>query len=164
MLRITGAVLVVFAGSMIGFLKSDGLLKRARLLGKIITGLNLLKAQIGYGRTSLRDALLSIGRSQDIELFSKTAENMTEKGIKSAVLEALETCGEHLKGEDKEPIIALAENLGMTDAKTQESAIETAVITLATAKNQADEEYARLGKMYRSIGVLGGLLGAILFI
>lgn len=164
MLRIIGCVMIVFAGSMLGFLKSDGLFRRAKLLGRIITGLNLLKTDIGYGKKDLRTALLGIGKNHDIELFSKTAEELSEKGVKEALNNALAVYSEPLKEGDKEPIFALSENLGMTDVASQVSAIETAIVSLDSALKEAEEDYRRLGKMYRSVGVLGGLLVAIIFI
>lgn len=156
--------MIIFAGSMLGFLKADGLSRRAKLLGKIIAGLNLLKTDIVYGRKDLKTALSVIGKNHDIELFSKTTEGMSEKGIKKALGEALDSCGEHLKDGDKEPLLALSENLGMTDTESQINAIENAIIILTEASKEAFEEYKRLGKMYRSVGVLCGILGAIIFI
>lgn len=164
MLRITGCVMIVFAGSMLGFLKSDGLFRRAKLLGRIITGLNLLKTDIGYGKKDLKTALLGIGKNHDIELFLKTAEAIGERGVKRALSDALMLYGEPLKEGDKEPIFALSENLGMTDVASQVGAIETAIVSLDFALKEAEEDYRRLGKMYRSVGVLGGLLIAIIFI
>ena len=52
----------------------------------------------------------------------------------------------------------------MTDTESQINAIENAIITLTKASKEADEEYKRLGKMYRSVGVLGGMLVALIFI
>ncbi len=156
--------MIIFSGSMLGFLKADGLFRRSKLLGRIITGLNLLKTDIGYGRKDLKAALSNIGKNHGIELFSKTAEGMGEKGIKKALGDALDFCGEHLKDGDKEPILALGENFGMTDVNSQINAIENAVLSLSEASKEAEEEYKRLGKMYRSVGVLGGILGAIIFI
>ena len=58
MFRIIGAGLIIFAGSMIGFLKSDSLKKREERIGRIISGLNLLETDIGYGKCDLFSALL----------------------------------------------------------------------------------------------------------
>ena len=89
---------------------------------------------------------------------------MSEKGVKEALNNALAFYSEPLKEGDKEPIFALSENLGMTDVASQVSAIETAIVSLDSALKEAEEDYRRLGKMYRSVGVLGGLLVAIIFI
>lgn len=163
MFRIIGAGMIIFAGSMIGFLKSDGLKKRGECLDRIISGLNLLETDIGYGKTDLSKALFSIGENHKIEMFKIMAKNLSKDGIKVALDKALAT-EEFLLEKDKEPMRALSEILGMTDSKTQVSAIKRAVSGLLEGKKEALEEYARLGRLYRSCGILGGILGAIILI
>ncbi|MBR5809668.1 MAG: stage III sporulation protein AB [Clostridia bacterium] len=163
MFRIIGAVMIIFAGSMIGILKSDGLKKREECLGSIISGLNLLETDIGYGKCDLFSALLSIGENHKIDMFKAIAENLSNDGIKVATEKAL-LQEEFLLEKDKAPIRALSANLGMTDSITQTGAIKRAVSGLLESRKNAQEEYARLGRLYRSCGVLGGILGAIILI
>ncbi len=163
MFRIIGAGLIIVAGSMIGFLKSDSLKKRAECLDGIISGLNLLETDIGYGRNDLFCALFSIGENHGIGMFKTIANNLSKDGIKVATDKALLE-EEFLLERDKAPIRALAENLGMTDSVTQVGAIKRAVSGLSESKKNAQEEYAKLGRLYRSCGVLGGILGAIILI
>ncbi|MBQ7986106.1 MAG: stage III sporulation protein AB [Clostridia bacterium] len=163
MLRIIGAAMIIFAGSMIGFLKSDALKKRAECLDRIISGLNLLETDISYGKTDLSCALFSIGETHKIGMFKTIAKNLSKDGIKSAICTALGE-EEYLLERDKAPIKALADNLGMTDCVAQVQAIKRATSSLLDGKKNAQEEYARLGKLYRSCGVLGGILGAIVLI
>ena len=163
MLRIIGAGMIIFAGSMIGFLKSDNLRKRTEQIGSIISGLNLLETEIGYGKNDLFSALLSIGENHGVDIFKAIAKNLLKDGIKAATDKALleEKC---LLERDKAPIRALSETLGMTDSKTQASAIKKTVLELTENRKTAQEEYAKLGRLYRSCGVLGGILGAIILI
>lgn len=163
MFRVIGAMMIIFAGSMIGILKSDSLKKRAECIDRIISGLNLLETDIGYGKCDLTSTLASIGENHKIELFSKMAQSVSRDGIKVATDKAL-SCEEFLLERDKAPIRALSENLGMTDSITQVSAIKRAVSGLLEGKKNAQDEYARLGRLYRSCGVLGGILGAIILI
>ncbi len=163
MLRIMGAIMIIFAGSMIGFLKSDSLKKRAECLDRIISGLNLLETDISYGKADLYKALFSIGENHKIGMFKAIAKNLSKDGIKVAADRALAE-EEFLLERDKAPIRALADNLGMTDSVTQTGAIKRAVSSLLEGKKNAQEEYARLGRVYRSCGVLGGILGAIILI
>ena len=163
MLRIIGAGMIIFAGSMIGFLKSDALKKRIDCLGKLISGFNLLETDISYGKTDLSKALFAIGENHKIEMFSAIAKNLQKDGIKVATVGALAD-EKYLLERDKAPIRALADNLGMTDSKTQAGAIKVAVKGLSEGEKQAREEYAKLGRLYRSCGVLGGILGAIILI
>lgn len=163
MLRLIGSFMIILAGSAVGFLKADGLKKRVDSIEKIITGLNLLETDIGYGRKDLGQTLLDIGESQGIDLFLKTAECMDEQGIKKAICRALSE-EEYLKPVDTAPILELGENLGMTDASSQIKAIKRSVSVLFERKNEAKEEYLRLGRLYREGGVLGGILGAVILI
>lgn len=163
MLRIIGAAMIIFAGSMIGFLKSDGLKKRAECLDRIISGLNLLETDINYGKKDLYGALFSIGETHKIDMFKTIAKNLSKDGIKGAIGTALAE-EEFLLERDKAPLRALSDNLGMTDGATQAQAIKRAVSSLLEGKKNAHDEYARLGRLYRSCGVLCGVLGAIILI
>ncbi len=163
MFRLIGAGLIIFAGSMIGFLKSDGLKKRAECLDRIISGLNLLETDISYSETDLYGALFSIGENHKIGMFKTIAKNLSKDGIRVAIDKALGE-EEFLLERDKAPLLALADNLGMTDSVTQTGAINRAVSGLLEGKKNAQEEYAKLGRLYRSCGVLGGILGAIILI
>lgn len=163
MLRIIGAAMIIFAGSMLGFLKSDGLKKREECLDRIISGLNLLETDISYGRADLYGALSSIGETHKIGMFKTMARNISKSGIKDAISMALGE-EEFLLERDKAPIRALGDNLGMTDSKTQSQAIKRTILSLLEGKKNAQEEYVRLARLYRSCGVLGGILGAIILI
>ena len=163
MLRLIGGIMIICAGGAVGFLKADGLKKRADAIGKIITGLALLETDIGYGRKSLKETLLGIGESQGIGLFLEFAKCMDEIGIKKAICSALLE-EEHLKTIDKAPILELGETLGMTDAGSQIKAIKRSISVLSERKTEAEDEYKRLGKLYREGGVLGGILGAVILI
>ena len=163
MFRVIGALMIIFAGSMIGILKADGLKKRVECLERIIAGLSLLETEITYGKSDLFSTLFSIGESHKTDVFKKIAQNLSKDGIKVATKKALAE-EDFLLERDKAPIMALAENLGMTDSITQASAIKRAVSVLSEGRKNAREEYAKLGKLYRSCGVLGGILGAIILI
>ena len=163
MLRLIGGFMIIIGGSAVGFLKANALKKRADAIGKIVTGLNLLETNIGYGRKTLKDALSDIGKSQEIGLFSETAGCMDKYGIKKALFSALSE-EDSLKDGDKTPIRELGENLGMTDGESQIKAIKRSVAVLLEQKAEAEEEYRRLGKLYREGGVLGGILGAVILI
>ena len=162
--RLVGAVLIILAGSMLGFLKSDSLKKRVDGIGKIITGLGLLQTDISYGRKNLKSALQSIGEHQEIDLFKRIAKEIDKNGIREAVSIALSEDGQYLLEKDKVPVLALAENLGMTDCGNQEIAIKRAMASLDEAKADAEAQYERLGRLYLSSGVLGGILVAIILI
>ena len=161
MLKLTGAVMIITSGSILGILQANKLKKRADSLETIISALALLKCDINYGRKDLQKAMRDLGKNLKADFFGRVADYMGDKGVKEAIKKALEEENECFLKSDKEPIRALGEVLGMTDAKNQSRAIDEAVIRLKKAKEDADENYKRLGKMYKSTGFLGGVLVAI---
>lgn len=159
--RIVGAVMIIVAGSMLGFMKADSLKQRVQDINKIITGLNLLETEISYGKRDLKDALFSIGEHINVDFFKKVSNGIDDLGTRKALNVALLDENALLE-RDKAPILALGENLGMTDGESQVVAIKRAVSALCELKKGAETEYERLGRLYRSTGVLGGILVAII--
>ena len=161
--RIVGAAMIILAGSLLGFLKADSLKRRVQNINRIISGLNLLETEISYERKNLKPVLFSIGERLRIDFFKRMSEEIDKNGIRKALKIALSE-EEDLLEEDKATILDLGENLGMTDRDSQVIAIKRAVSGLCEAKKQAETEYERLGRLYRSTGVLGGILVAIILI
>ena len=161
MLKLAGAVMIIVSGSILGILKADRLKKRADNLENITSALELLKCDINYGRKDLQGALRDIGISLKIDIFRRIAEYIKEIGVKEAIKKALDDDAECLLERDKEPVRTLGETLGMTDAENQTRAIDEAITRLIKAKKDAEEEYLRLGRLYKSVGFFGGVLVAI---
>lgn len=163
MLKLTGAIVIVIAGTMCGFLESDKLKKRCIMLQKIISGLVLLENEISYGKRDIKTILMSIGEIQGTELFKNAALYTESYGIKESFEKALEreSC---ILGTDKEIVRILSEKIGMTDAKAQIKSIRHAKGLLDLALESARQEFERSGKLYKSAGALGGLCVVILLL
>lgn len=162
MLKLMGAAMIIAAGTAWGFGEAYKLKKRSEELEKIVSALELLENDIAYGKRDIKSALYGIGEICGVEIFKKTAESIEKSGIKEALLQALHENGEYLLGTDKEALEILSENLGMTDIATQIKSLRHAGGVLKQAKCSADGEYAKSGKLKRSIGVLGGIFAVIL--
>ena len=163
MLKLIGAVIILVSGSVWGFLMSDKLKRKAQELGKIISGLMLLENEIYYGKRDIKTVLSSIGDSQKIEMFKDVSENIEKNGIKLSFSDAIKK-NSLLLGTEKEALTVLSENLGMTDSDTQIKSIRHAKKLLETAKDVADEEYEKSGKLFKSAGVLGSIAVVILLL
>ncbi len=162
MFRLAGAVMIVAASSALGFLQALRLKGRADALARLAGAMTLLETEISYGKGDIKSIIGTIGALQKTELFCRAAENMKTAGTKEAFLRALETDGGYLLGTDKEIIAGFAENLGMTDSKTQVKRIRHAKGLLEANQSEAAAEYARSGKLFKSTGVLAGLGAVIL--
>lgn len=157
MLKLTGAALIVISATLWGVLKAEKMKKRLELINSIISGLALLENEITYGKRDIKNALLSIGDIEGIEMFKSAAGFMDKLGIKAGFMKARDECGIALLGTEKQALDALAENLGMTDSITQIKCIRHTKVLLESAKNDAISDYDKSGKLYKSAGLLGGI-------
>ena len=157
MLKLIGAGLIMVSASLWGILKADKLKKRVILISGIISGLVFLENEIAYGKRDIKNTLLAIADAEKVDLFKNAAEYIDKLGIRDGFIKAREETGELFLGAEKQALDTLAENLGMTDTKTQISSIRHTRLLLEAAKENAAKEYDKSGKMYKSAGVLVGL-------
>lgn len=161
MLKLVGAVMVAFACGYFGFYISMSMRKRTTSIEKIITSLEMLEGEIGFGMNKLKQAFLNI---DTCGIFSCVAEKIAKCGIKNAFESAVSEYADKLalKNEDKEILIVLGDKMGRTDVDDQIKSIKYVKALLEERKKSASEEYERLGKIYRNGGILVGLMIAVM--
>ncbi len=164
MLKLIGAMLIIAAGGAWGFLESDKLRRRVQRLEQILFALKLLENEIVYGKRDIKSALYSIGKNQGLKFLIYAAENVEKAGIKVALSEAVRKCENDILGTDKNILEILWENLGMTDSGSQIKAIRHVIGLMEEAKISAESEYAKTGRLKRSMGFLGGIFVVILLL
>ena len=153
MVKILGAIMTGFACGYLGFKISFAMKIRAESLNNIITSLEMLESEINFSMNKCG-------------LFKCAAENMDEKGVKTAWTNAVNECSTKLslKDADKDILMTLGKNIGRTDTDDQIKNIKYIKSMIAEQEKQAQSEYRRFGKMYRNGGVLVGLLIVIMLI
>ena len=158
MVKILGAIMTGFACGYLGFKISYAMKIRAESLNNIITSLEMLESEI-----KLKQAFMRVDKCG---LFKFAAENMDEKGVKTAWTNAVNECSTKLslKDADKDILMTLGKNIGRTDTDDQIKNIKYIKSMIAEQEKQAQSEYRRFGKMYRNGGVLVGLLIVIMLI
>lgn len=170
LLKLMGAVLVLAAGTVGGWLKARKYAARPSEIRRLILSLQRLETEIGYGFIPLPEALRRIG-AQNKEplkkLFTDAAEAMEPPKSRTAqdsLHEALQLNWRHtaMKAAEKDTLFQLAFTLGTSDRSSQKSHIQSAVKALETEEAQALEEQSRYEKMSRSLGLLIGAFIVIL--
>ena len=163
MVKILGAVMTGFACGYLGFKISYAMKIRAESLNNIITSLEMLESEINFSMNKLKQAFMRVDKCG---LFKFDAENMDEKGVKTAWTNAVNECSTKLslKDADKDILMTLGKNIGRTDTDDQIKNIKYIKSMIAEQEKQAQSEYGRFGKMYRNGGVLVGLLIVIMLI
>lgn len=169
MLNIFGALLVIGAGTCFGMLKARRLADRPAQIRRLVRMLNQLETEIAFGYTPLPEALNRIGRQGAdplTGLFREAAKRLEEE--EGAVTEAWRQAVEQvwgrtaMKNGEKDIVLTLGHTLGATDRDDQTRHLRLAVKQLETLEPDAAEEQRKYEKMWKSLGLLGGALIAVL--
>ena len=100
---------------------------------------------------------------QEFQFLSQTAAHMQQQTPFVQAWSEQVQAEKHLSPEVKEVLLELGEELGTTDLEGQLSALSQAHIQLQRFQNTYRVTYQKKGKLYRSLGLLAGLLLAVLF-
>lgn len=167
----TGAVLLVVGGAATaGWTAAARLRRRPRELRQIQTGLHVLRTEIDWGAVPLPAALARAGgclEGPTARIFAEAAAHLAggeglaageawERALAAAGPETALTPG------DVEILRALAVSLGTSHREDQVRHLEVCLGRLAEAEQRARERADADARLYQQLGVLGGLLLALL--
>lgn len=158
MITLFGGVMIFFACLYMGLKLRHGLYRRNKSLKEIISSLEALEGEIGFGQNKLKKALVAADKNG---MFTFAADNIEDYGVYKAIKKAvdkyrLKLC---LREADTEPICNLALTLGKGDGNEELKNITYAKKLLRGQQRDAEENCHRLGKLY---GVGGALIGALI--
>lgn len=140
-----------------GIMRSNEMKNRCVMLERLISAFEMLETEIRFNRTEIKKAFLNTEKALPMYGFLKTAaENMDKLGIKKAWENAADKCLRSLSDVDRNAVKILSSKLGMTDAEGQIKQLEYVKNILKHQAGEAEKEYKRLGRLYRSGGVLAG--------
>lgn len=170
MIKLIGAVFVIFAGTMLGFYQSLQLISRVRQIRQTIQALQRLETEILYGYTPLPEALAGIAASIQgpvSGLFAGAAEGLAAGNadtVQTSWSQSMATGWSHtaMKRNEREALLALGSVLGRSDRTDQAKHLRLTVGVLQAEEAAAGEDNRRYGTMWRSLGLLSGVLIVIL--
>lgn len=169
MLKLFGALLLVGAGTLLGLMHARRLADRPAQIRRLVRILNQLETEIAFGYTPLPEALERIGRQAAeplSSLFREAEERLRRDEL--AVFEAWQTAVERswgntaMKNSEKEILLQLGNTLGATDRDDQTRHLRLAARQLESLEPEAAEEQRKYEKMWKSLGLLGGALIAVI--
>lgn len=171
MMKIIGAIIIIFATTWTGFEASRHLSERPRQLRQLKSALQSLEAEIMYGHTPLHEAArrLSSQLAKPLSLFFATFSNKltnSETTVKDAWEQSLKEVWRMtaLKQGEFEIMKQFGETLGKHDRVSQQKQIILTLTHLEREEADAYEKQAKYEKMVKSLGFLSGLLLIILLI
>lgn len=170
MLKLAGAMCVIFAGTMLGFYQALQLSARTRQIRQVMQGLQRLETEITYSFTPLSQALRLVADTMAgpvAGLFARTAEALEERQtatVQESWRLSVDECWSRtaMKRPERDAVLQLGAVLGKSDRSDQAKHLRMTVSLLAAEEAEAAEENRRYGKMWRSLGLLTGVLIVIL--
>ena len=177
MLKLVATLFLILGGSGIGYARSRELTEREKNLEILLQILFLLKGEIRCGNSSLSEAFGEIAGKIEGS-FSKilldAAQEMKDSGGTN-LTEILEHCiqkniylqnfaGIHKNEEEGIEILqTLGRRLGYLDREQQICQIELLEAETEERRRQLREKLPEQKKICQSLGILGGILLAVLF-
>ncbi|MCC3373383.1 stage III sporulation protein SpoIIIAB [Cohnella sp. REN36] len=169
MLKLIGAALVLFAGTMIGFVQAARFAERPRQIRQLLHALQRMETEIGYGQTPLPEALARIAQVLPpplAGLFAGTAASLRSGG------ETVQACWEKtfragwsataMRAAERDAMLRLGGTLGASGREDQLKHLRLAMHQLQAEESAAREDQQRYEKLSRSLGVLAAALVVIL--
>ncbi|MBH0329378.1 MULTISPECIES: stage III sporulation protein SpoIIIAB [Brevibacillus] len=170
MVKLMGAVLILFSASMVGWQIGKYYANRPVQLRALLVALQMLETEIVFGMTPLQRAFVKVGHrvSEEVgKVFLLAAEFLQTEKVHSAE-EALQQAMNRLwtqtalRRQEREVLESLGQVLGSSDREDQQKHLRLAVTHLRGLEEEARAEQEKYEKMYKSLGFLGGLLVVIL--
>lgn len=167
MIRLFGGILIFIVSAYCGFYFSGRLKNRRDFLRAMSDALAFTATEMEFSH----HALEGIFRRADVSpalcgFFAMCADSIERNGVRSAWHNSVIECCEKasLKTEDRETLLQLGSQIGMSDIEGQKKAIKRTITHLDEYAKSADEEYTRLSKPYKSCGILLGVFVLIMII
>ena len=170
--RIMGMIFTIAASAALGFYLSNLGKFRLQDLQEIKKALLILRSEIEYVATPLPEAMANIGKRTSLpvsKIFNHFAENLRSNDSGDSAyhlwLAAIDAHKKEtfLKDEDWEVVENFGKTLGYLDKQMQ---IETIKLTTDYINSQAaglQEDNSKNQRMYRSLGLIGGVLLLVIF-
>jgi stage III sporulation protein AB len=167
-----GALLVLFAGTMIGYLQGARFAARPRQIRQLTHALQRLETEIQYGQTPLPEAIARLaGIVQPLvsPLFAEISRSLDHiAGL--TVRECWERTLQEgwgataMKKPELDAMLRLGATLGGSGRDDQVKHIKLAMLQLQAEESSARDDQQRYEKMSRSLGVLGAALLVIIML
>lgn len=150
-----------------GFYLSDRLKRRYDFLRGMVNALLFIRSQIEFGKYELCNIFERIDNTPALcGFFAICGKNTEQYGIQKAWQTATDTVYGigFMKETDKEGVLQLSAELGMSDVRGQIKLLDSSVGILNNAVAEAKEEFDRMFKTYRACGILLGIFFLVLLI
>lgn len=159
--------LIIIVSSYIGFYKSKKFSNRVKNLKDFKSGLSVFKSKIEFTYEPIKDIFEEISKiiyQNNKNIFKDFCESINDEDVSITWNKTVENSNFDLKNEDKEVLRLLGKMLGKTDKTGQISQIDLVDNFLDKQILEAEEEKQKNEKLYKTLGVVCGLVIAIILV
>jgi len=170
--KLLGSAMVIAAGAGLGFSLARHYSERPRQIGQLIGCLTALGSYVSYAALPLAEALARSAAGLDSpvgDFLRQTSANLAGRSCLSP-REALEAALAAADGDlawerpERETLLLLGANLGATGREEQQKYLAMVLEELRRVEHEALRLRDQNVKMYRYLGVCGGLAITILLV
>lgn len=169
-LKITISIIIIAICGYIGMYKSRRLKLREEILREMITFLELVKNEIRYmqnplpnayeiSRQKLSTPLKDVMGAIVVDMLNFNSNTLIENSIIRNVNNLNE-----ITEYDKNVFSSVLKNLGRSDLESQINIIENSIRILDNQIKEANEIKLNNSKVYKTVGVISGIMIVIIFI
>lgn len=161
-------LLIIFSlSTIIGITISKMYENRVKELREFKSILNIIKTKIKFTYEPLAEIFKQIAKdnSTNIEkIFGKMVNQIQYRQVREAWENCIQEADISIKQEDKDILKKLGQLLGQTDVEGQVSEIEVTQNFLDMQITKAEEEKNKNQKMYKTLGIVIGLVFVIILL
>ena len=171
LLKAVGVSVLFASSSMFGYSLSSDFNKRIKILEKFYKTLIVLKGEINYNNSGIKEAIEVISLDKDVtgRFFCTIIRIFEEKKVSVnkawslAVKQELDTLN-YTKKEEVMIIEELGRSIGITDKETQLNNINYTMDKLSRLITELKEIKESKCKIYKMMGIVAGMFVAIILI
>lgn len=171
MLKLAGAILIICASVGLGYSKCRELTMKERNLEEFLQIILCLKGEIRCGNSCLSDALRDTARrcTGSYSAFLEGTASCMAANTEEKLGTIFQKCTEkylselYLDKEEKRKISLLGERLGYLDREMQIRQLELYETDFRFLLQKLQKDKTEKKKLYQSIGVMSGIMLAVLF-
>lgn len=165
-IKLTGVILILICGAMAGIRASDRLKGYYKTCILLTDAVNRIGIMIRYRSLNVYEIASELKKSDTLsgmEFIRRLPEKFSEESFQSCWKTALaedKTIGR----EEKNLLYSFAESFGTSDIEGQLSAVEVLSQELKAAGKRREREYEEKGRLYRSLGLIAGIMTGIMIV
>ncbi|MDO4862741.1 MAG: stage III sporulation protein AB [Ruminococcus sp.] len=166
LLRLAASAAFAVAGGMVGFALADKLRREQRLCAVIGCLLRRAAFLVGYRCDDVYAVCAELKRDSELAplTFLQSLPESYESGADFRDCWEKAVKSQRYGSEEEAVLLRLGNIIGRSDSASQLDSIRALEVTLGEVEARRRENYLRKGRLYRSVGLLFGVMAGILVI